>query len=207
MANFAQPYLSRNITAFWRTWHISLSDWLHDYLYVPLGGNRRGRLATYRNLMITMLLGGLWHGAAWTFVIWGGLHGVFLAIHRRFGTHVGRGYQGLFRFRDLIPALATFHLVCLAWVFFRAESFAQAFAYLQGLVVFRSGAPQERFLVLVIAAAVVMFAIDILQRNWHDDTVMLGWRPLARGAAYAMMVLAILVFSGGQPTPFIYFQF
>jgi alginate O-acetyltransferase complex protein AlgI len=82
IVNFTQPYLSRNITEFWRRWHISLSDWLRDYLYIPLGGNRSGTLATYRNLMITMLLGGLWHGASWNFVIWGGLHGAYLVIHK-----------------------------------------------------------------------------------------------------------------------------
>lgn len=83
MENFNQPYLSRNITHFWRTWHISLSTWLRDYLYIPLGGNRKGVSKTYRNLMLTMLLGGLWHGAAWTFVVWGGLHGLYLVVHRR----------------------------------------------------------------------------------------------------------------------------
>ncbi|MGH8934845.1 MAG: MBOAT family O-acyltransferase [Acidimicrobiia bacterium] len=207
MQNFAQPYLSRNITAFWRTWHISLSDWLHDYLYVPLGGNRRGRLATYRNLMITMLLGGLWHGAAWTFVIWGGLHGIFLAIHRRLGSYVERGYQGPFRLRDVLPALATFHLVCLGWVFFRAESFSQALAYLNGLLIFRPGLPQERFWVLVLAAGLAIFAVDLIQRNWRDDTAILGWGPVARGLSYGTMALAIIVASGGQATPFIYFQF
>src|SRR5690606_29898479 len=80
--NFQQPYLSRDISEFWRTWHMSLSSWLRDYLYIPLGGNRKGKLKTLRNLVITMLLGGLWHGAAWTFVVWGGLHGLLLGIHR-----------------------------------------------------------------------------------------------------------------------------
>ena len=86
--NFEQPYLSQSITEFWRRWHISLSSWLRDYLYIPLGGNRSGAWQTYRNLMLTMLLGGLWHGANWTFVVWGGLHGAYLAVERMLG--IGR---------------------------------------------------------------------------------------------------------------------
>jgi len=93
MVNFKQPYLSANITEFWRRWHISLSTWLRDYLYIPLGGNRKGKLNTYRNLMITMLLGGLWHGAAWGFVIWGGLHGLYLAVHKLICRDRGRGVE------------------------------------------------------------------------------------------------------------------
>ena len=114
MVNFNQPYLSRNITNFWRTWHISLSTWLRDYLYIPLGGNRNGKLMTYRNLMITMLLGGLWHGAGWTFVVWGGLHGVYLAVHRQLRDKSPKDATDSFTLRDVIPALVTFSLVCLA---------------------------------------------------------------------------------------------
>ena len=208
MENFNQPYLSRNITAFWRTWHISLSTWLWDYLYIPLGGNRKGRVVTYRNLMLVMLLGGLWHGAAWTFVIWGGLHGLYLAIHRAVGSPVPRGYQGRFRLRsDLIPALATFHLVAFAWIFFRADSLANAITYIQSLFRFRIATPDPNSLILVTAAALAVVSIDLWQRNGGTHEVMLRWRPAWQGLTYASLILAIVVFSGGPVTPFIYFQF
>ena len=137
--NFDFPYVARSVTEFWRRWHISLSGWLRDYLYIPLGGNRGGRLATHRNLLLTMLLGGLWHGAAWTFVAWGGLHGVALAAHKEWRRWLGGGSGGGPRpdLRRRLPELpapvaagagwaATFVWVCLAWIFFRAQSFADA---------------------------------------------------------------------------------
>jgi len=135
MVNFKQPYLARNITEFWRRWHISLSTWLRDYVYIPLGGNRGGARRTYINLMLTMLIGGLWHGASWTFVVWGGLHGTYLIVHR---LARGRHRDLTFEIRTpsqfiayLVATLATFHLVCLTWLFFRAADFSQAWAYLR----------------------------------------------------------------------------
>ncbi len=122
--NFNQPYFSRSVTEFWRRWHISLSTWLRDYLYIPLGGNRGGEGRTYRNLLLTMLIGGLWHGAATTFVIWGGLHGLYLIGERRFTspwprrTTAGPGCCAA----TWCEPCVTFQLVCLAWVFFRAPS-------------------------------------------------------------------------------------
>ena len=124
--NFRQPYLSRNITEFWRTWHISLSDWLHDYLYIPLGGNRGPRLRTYRNLMITMLLGGLWHGASWNFVVWGGLHGLYLIVDRALGRVEHRGARRPILLSDSPAILFTFTVVTLTWVFFRAADLSEA---------------------------------------------------------------------------------
>jgi alginate O-acetyltransferase complex protein AlgI len=210
LRNFDQPYLSRSITEFWRTWHMSLSSWLRDYLYIPLGGNKKGRLATYRNLMITMILGGLWHGAAWTFVTWGGLHGLFLSVHRRFGRPPPMGDRPdppPVRARDVWAILGTFHLVCLAWVFFRADSFGQAYNVLSGIVTFRGGPFPTEGLRFLVFAAVAIAAIDLVQRNKRDETALLRWTAPARGAAFGMMVLAIVLLSGGSPVPFIYFQF
>ena len=123
--NFDSPYKSASITEFWRRWHISLSMWLRDYLYKPLGGNRRGRRRTYLNLSLVMLLGGLWHGAAWNFVIWGAFHGLLLAAER------ARGKRALF---EWLPhsgrVAATFGLVLLSWVFFRAEDLPSSLTYL-----------------------------------------------------------------------------
>ena len=207
MINFDQPYLSRNITDFWRRWHISLSTWLRDYLYIPLGGNRGGSLLTYRNLMITMLLGGLWHGAAWTFVAWGALHGIYLAVHRRMRSRSPRAATDPFTFRDLIPALVTFQLVSLAWIFFRADSFTQAFELLGGLASLRAGAVNVDAVILLVILGIASIAIDLTQRNRLSHTYILNWPAPARGLAYATMLLSVFIFAGEQPVPFIYFQF
>ncbi|MFM8431581.1 MAG: MBOAT family O-acyltransferase [Bacteroidota bacterium] len=121
--NFDAPYQSTSITEFWRRWHISLSTWLRDYLYISLGGNRSGKLRQYLNLMITMLLGGLWHGASWKFVVWGGLHGAALAIEKAILSVVKIPAAFVFK---LIGGLLTFHFVCFCWIFFRASSFENA---------------------------------------------------------------------------------
>ena len=202
--NFAQPYLSPNVTTFWRRWHISLSNWLRDYLYIPLGGNRGGRTATYRNLILTMLLGGLWHGAAAKFVIWGGLHGLFLAAERAWGV---RPADGKPNGRDLPRILLTFHLVCLAWVFFRAASFGAAVDYLQGILVFRSGWPTGDNSLWLAVAAILVVLFELNQRRQNEQEAALRWPALSRGLAYGAMATLILIFSGGTPVPFIYFQF
>jgi alginate O-acetyltransferase complex protein AlgI len=120
-ANFNQPYRAERLREFWQRWHISLSSWLRDYLYKPLGGNRSGRLKTYRNLMLTMLLGGLWHGAAWKFIAWGALHGGGLAVERLLEPLIGRRAQS--PLARIVATLVVFHFVCLGWIFFRAEDF------------------------------------------------------------------------------------
>lgn len=207
MRNFESPYLSANITEFWRRWHISLSNWLRDYLYVPLGGNRGTGLATTRNLMITMLLGGLWHGAAWTFGVWGLLHGVFLAAHRPFRARSMSRESKPLRWRDALPIVGTFHLVCLAWIFFRAASFHQAWAVLSGILSFRGGSVDVGDILLVALGAMFTLSLDLAQRRTGRQSVVLQLPALARGVAYGVAVAGLLVFSGGAPVPFIYFQF
>jgi alginate O-acetyltransferase complex protein AlgI len=130
--NFNMPYAATSITDFWRRWHMTLSQWLRDYLYVPLGGNRKGKLRTYINLFLTMLLGGLWHGANWTFVFWGFLHGLGLAVHKGRLDRIKAG-----RARPLHPVigwLVTYAFVCFAWVFFRAQDFSTALVIVQKLL-------------------------------------------------------------------------
>lgn len=208
MRNFEQPYLSRNITEFWRTWHISLSSWLHDYLYVPLGGNKSGRWKTYRNLLLTMLLGGLWHGAAWTFIIWGAGHGILLAMHRALGGYAPRGSVNRPRLRDIPSVVATFAAVSLLWVFFRADSFGDASAYLSGLVAWRPGAADPDDVILIAMGLLLILIVDLSQRLTADHAAIARrWAPPLRGAAYAVMSLAILLWSGGSAQQFIYFQF
>ncbi|MGI9600385.1 MAG: MBOAT family O-acyltransferase [Acidimicrobiales bacterium] len=204
VVNFRQPYLSRNITEFWRRWHISLSDWLRDYLYISLGGNRKGVAKTYRNLMITMLLGGLWHGASWNFVIWGGLHGLYLVIHKYF--RAGRVDNNEPTRRD-IPAIAlTFVVVALTWVPFRAATLSdtidvfEALGNLDGILDWGDVA-------LVLSLSTVSLLIDLAQRRVAVDRIRPTSTPIATGALLALAVGAIVLFSGGTPQPFIYFQF
>ncbi|HSU29138.1 MAG TPA: MBOAT family O-acyltransferase [Chitinophagaceae bacterium] len=127
-ANFKSPYQSKNITEFWRRWHISLSSWLRDYLYIPLGGNRKGIVRTYINLMLTMLLGGLWHGASWNFIAWGGLHGIALALHKIWREKTERLFGPVEKNRLIngLSVLITFHFVCFCWIFFKAANFTDA---------------------------------------------------------------------------------
>ena len=206
--NFNQPYLSRSITEFWRRWHISLSNWLRDYLYIPLGGNRSSELSTHRNLMLTMLIGGLWHGAAMTFVVWGGLHGLYLAAERAVTKAATEDPARPFSLRtDLLRTIVTFHFVCLAWVFFRAKNFSSAFHYLSGIVSLRSGAIDRNAVYTLALATAAMFTIDVVQRRARDHAAILNWAPTRRGLAYGAMVVGIILFSGGTPVPFIYFKF
>lgn len=202
--NFEQPYLSRNITEFWRRWHISLSNWLRDYLYIPLGGNRNGTVITYRNLLLTMLLGGLWHGAGWNFVIWGALHGGALALHRAFG---GTSIDGPVRFRDIPRIVTTLGFVAFAWVFFRASTFSEALEALEHASWIRGGVEFSYDLLTVALACVGVLLVDIVQRFELDQGLAKGKQPALAGGLIGFAVVAITIASGGPTTPFIYFQF
>ncbi|MCA1502085.1 MBOAT family protein [Bradyrhizobium sp. NBAIM14] len=152
--NFNSPYKATSIVEFWRRWHMTLSQFLRDYLYIPLGGNRRGRVLRYVNLMITMLLGGLWHGAAWTFVIWGALHGAYLCVNHAFNALVPNGPPLIARPARIAGAVLTFLAVVIAWVFFRAESVAWALRVLHAMA-----APSNLVLGREEIAALVQIAI------------------------------------------------
>ena len=206
--NFNAPYTAANPQEFWRRWHISLSSWLRDYLYFALGGSRRGTLRTCLNLMLTMLLGGLWHGAAWTFVAWGGLHGALLVIHR-FWSRIG--WKPLVRMRGSITwlwisRLLLFHAVCAGWVFFRASSFANAFA-----VFARLAAPAAATLATgpVLIVLILGLGGQYAPPRWRNAFELeLGrWPVLLRGAAFAAVLAAIEVLGPSGVAPFIYFQF
>ena len=217
VVNFREPYLSRNITEFWRRWHISLSDWLRDYLYIPLGGNRGSQLATMRNLMITMLLGGLWHGASINFVIWGALHGLYLAAHRwLLGGSVDTSSHVLVR--DVRRILGTFGLVSVAWVFFRADSLADAVSVFAGVASLQAGALDWSDVALVAVLGSITVAIDLAQRRRAltprspssgdlDRSNSTSVQRTGSAMTAAAMVLAVVIFSGATPQPFIYFQF
>ncbi len=205
--NFRHPYRSRSITEFWRRWHITLSTWLRDYLYIPLGGNRRGRGRTYVNLIATMLLGGLWHGASWTFVIWGGLHGLGLALDKLRMELTGRDADD--HGSPLEQALGwagTFLFVLVAWVFFRARDFATAWTVLRKLAFLE---PLGSHWIAVYAA--VALALGVGAHVWvvlrHERELLLDLRRPMAWTALALIGLAVLWFSPFSANPFIYFQF
>jgi D-alanyl-lipoteichoic acid acyltransferase DltB (MBOAT superfamily) len=210
--NFKQPYLSSNITEFWQRWHMSLSGWLKDYLYIPLGGNRRGDLRTYLNLMMVMLLGGLWHGAGWNFVAWGGLHGIYLVFHKLLlrGRKVGfskppRSLIDVAKW--LLGAVITFNLVCIAWVFFRADSWSNAISYLHHMTRM-SGNATEMVIPYLLFYSIWILALDLL--CWYrDDELAFGrsLHPAIRGLAYAVMMILLVYVGENRAQPFIYFQF
>lgn len=213
MQNFRQPYFSTSITEFWRRWHISLSTWLRDYLYIPLGGNRTGHWRTYRNLLLTMVLGGLWHGAQWTFIAWGTLHGLFLAIHKVLSSRRTKDAQAAPRANPiaLFASMAgTFGLVSLAWLFFRCATFAHAWDYMSGLLLWRPGHSSDalELTMKVILCGGAILAIDFFQHRADNEVVFLTWPWWLRGSFYAGMLVWILSLGGiDDVAPFIYFQF
>ncbi len=197
--NFDRPYASTGFQMFWRRWHMTLSRFLRDFLYIPLGGNRKGKLLTYRNLMLTMILGGLWHGAAWTFVLWGTLHGAGLAGERLLGGRV--------KAPAAVKWFVTFHLVVLGWILFRSPSLGIAGDYLRQFGDFGAA---TLWTVPVVAAIAVVIGLQLVPRG-AIETVRLRLEaapPVALGLALAVvvMVVAATVPSQGVP-PFIYFQF
>ncbi len=231
--NFDSPYKARNIVEFWRRWHMTLSRFLRDYLYIPLGGNRKGKSRRYANLMVTMLLGGLWHGAAWTFVAWGGLHGLYLCINHawrrvRFGKNEA-GTAGLAE-RTLGWAITLLGVI-VGWVFFRAESFESAWSVLRGMsgltpdaetwVPWRVGDPTRAWIVIGIAGAIALWApntAELFSRekpsvDWdgRDEPKGIAWRAGGvRGIIWSVVIAAMLVTSIlhlMDVSEFLYWQF
>jgi alginate O-acetyltransferase complex protein AlgI len=212
VVNFKLPYLATNPQDFWRRWHISLSSWLRDYLYVSLGGNRKGNVRTYVNLTLTMVLGGLWHGAAWTFALWGFYHGLLLAAHRYMAAH-----QLLPRFASahmrrlwsVASCVVMFHLTCLGWLIFRAKSVHQIGEMLSAVASPLSAAAvvwaQPLWTIAVLC--VPLFAVQYLQARTADLNVVLKLSVMPRAVLYAALVLMLVGLGAFGQREFIYFQF
>jgi len=212
MENFRLPYFATSMTDFWRRWHISLSTWLRDYLYIPLGGNRKGKRRIYINLLITMILGGLWHGANWTFLIWGAIHGVLLMISKMFqkrALQITEKFQRYDIFLKAVRILITFHLVCFAWIFFRANSVADAFFIIQSIgssflePFSLSLIPKKSILILV---SLLLF-IQWLQRKTPVISLLSSKPVYFRWPVYYLALFGIILYGVMEENPFIYFQF
>lgn len=210
MENFKQPYASKSVTEFWRRWHISLSTWLRDYLYFPLGGNRRGKLFTYRNLLIVMLLGGLWHGASWNFVIWGALNGIFLALEKLTGYHHTIANKS--GFIQLLSKIVTFHLICLTWIFFRAETLDKAISivskifspdYFFNLKIIDTNV----FASIAITTSFFIFLELFVLNKLSFKNLEKGSRTIAMLSLKLVLCLFIILFGISEGSQFIYFQF
>jgi alginate O-acetyltransferase complex protein AlgI len=214
--NFNAPYQSRNITEFWRRWHISLSTWLRDYLYISLGGNRKGKFRTYLNQLLTMLLGGLWHGASWRFIIWGAFHGVALSVHKFYRSVFNKSpesqsaHDGFFG--KLVSILLTFHFVCFCWIFFRASSIETALDMMRQIVFHFSpeiffefmGAYQAVALLMIVGYAMHFIpgkTENFLQEKLIESSVIYK-------AAFMLIIIVIVIQTKSAGIqPFIYFQF
>jgi alginate O-acetyltransferase complex protein AlgI len=202
LPNFDQPYRAGSLQEFWRRWHISLSSWLRDYLYIPLGGNKGGLFAQCRNLFVTMVLGGLWHGASWNFIIWGALHGGALTAER-----LGRTFAPWFKPPRLVGILLTFHVVCLGWIFFRADSFEAA------RQVFATLAAGDWSVSTLTPFAALLIGLGLLMQFTPSG----GLPALAKtaqrlpapvyGLAFALVLLVIDAQRPAGVAPFIYYQF
>ena len=205
MVNFRNPYFALDPSDFWRRWHISLSSWLRDYLYIPLGGNRLGSRRTYINLMLTMSLGGLWHGAAWPFIFWGVFHGSWLALHRLLRSGNSEPVSG---WSKVWRVIATFHGICLGWLLFRAESMRDAFGMLAAIIhkpVFFPEAAAWLFQLAVLGLPLV--GIQLLQERTGDLLAPLRLSIVPRALLYTGLGVMLLVFANTGSRAFIYFQF
>ncbi|MES2381637.1 MAG: MBOAT family O-acyltransferase [Bacteroidota bacterium] len=212
--NFDSPYQSKSITEFWRKWHMSLSSWLRDYLYISLGGNRLGKWRTYFNLFVTMLLGGLWHGASFNFIFWGAMHGSGLAVHKYYLEIKGKLSKSFTSFFDhkWIATLVTFHFVCFCWILFRAPNFViakqllhQIFTAFNAAIVFTFITSYYKIVLLMLLGYALHFVpkqYETLILNWFTQT------PLTVKVACMLVVIIIFIqVKSAEIQPFIYFQF
>ncbi len=207
MKNFNIPYLSTNPSEFWRRWHISLSTWLRDYLYISLGGNRGTVNKTYRNLMLTMILGGLWHGAAWTFIFWGIYQGLLLVIHRL--TCIDRQiFQLNHKVLKALWMIVWFHFVCFGWLIFRAESMEQVYEFT--IHIFTDFLPHRgvgEYIAYLVLFVPMLWLVELFMKNADDPREGIGWKYGVGYVVICLMLLAMVLFPAPVQQTFIYFQF
>ena len=210
--NFNMPYISKNPSEFWKRWHISLSTWLQQYLYISLGGNRKGTARTYINLLLTMVLGGLWHGASWNFVLWGALHGILLCIHKIF-KRIRKGKKGN-AFSNALSVFGTYIMVCLSWVLFRAEDFSTAFAVYKKMFIWSNGILQiYTWAIISVVVVITATAIAVVAAKKKNEITVNGFYPILNPEKMSHQIIfitalgLIVIFAYTGNNPFIYFQF
>jgi len=210
MTNFNSPYQATDITDFWHRWHISLSTWLRDYLYIVLGGNRGGKIKQYTNLLITMLIGGLWHGASWKFVVWGGMHGLGLAIHKFWKSNSYKIKIPLLN--KILGWFITFHFVAFLWIFFRATTFETALTAIVSMFsdtsldyVMPFMEVRGLFLLILLIGYILHLLDNQLKEKisiWFSQTHFIIWL-----ITFIIIIQLILQLQSSEVQPFIYFQF
>ena len=210
--NFNLPYIAKNVSEFWKRWHISLSTWLQEYLYIPLGGNRKGKIRTYFNLLATMVIGGLWHGASWNFVIWGALHGLALCVHKMFASFNKSKRKNILT--SLFCIFITYLFVCVCWVPFRSTSTTVTFEILKRMFTWQDGILHV-YTWTIIAFVVLLVSTLIAAFNSRKNSIITisGFYPvlnLNKFTSWLLVFLFIEIIIGLAYTnsnPFIYFQF
>jgi D-alanyl-lipoteichoic acid acyltransferase DltB (MBOAT superfamily) len=212
MVNFNLPYFSTNPKEFWQRWHISLSSWLKDYLYIPLGGSKKGPRRTYVNLLLTMLLGGLWHGAGWLFLAWGAYQGLLLVFHRLAEPVLAKlpsiKNRFLERSRFVLGVVFFFHLWCLGWPFFRGQSVSQAFSMFHALIFNLTAAPGQVFLIVqIVFFTGLLVLIEVIQYRKDDLMIVMKAPVLARALLYIVIFFLLEAYGVWHAEEFIYFQF
>lgn len=212
LPNFNMPYISKNVTEFWKRWHISLSGWLQEYLYIPLGGNRKGTARRYINLLLTMVLGGLWHGANYTFVFWGLLHGMALCVHKVYSKLRKNKKENIIG--TMVSVLVTYVFVCVCWVFFRAENFTIAIDVLSKMFIWSGGITQI-FSWTIFSVGVILVAtiVAVIKAKKENSKVINGFYPILNLNKITSMIVFfleiffIVMLAYTDSNPFIYFQF
>lgn len=210
--NFNMPYISKNPSELWKRWHISLSTWLQQYLYISLGGNRKGTLRTYVNLFITMVLGGLWHGASWNFVLWGAFHGLLLCVHKFFKKH--KKNKSGSAAGNLLSIIATYIMVCLGWVLFRADNFSVAISVYKQLFLWNNGILQiYSWAVVSVITVLIATLVAVISAKKKNEKNINGFYPvldMSKMSSQIIFITAlglIVIFAYTGSNPFIYFQF
>jgi alginate O-acetyltransferase complex protein AlgI len=210
MTNFLYPYFVTNPSDFWKNWHISLSSWLRDYLYISLGGNRKGELLTYRNLLLTMILGGLWHGAAWTFIIWGAYQGLILVIYRFISSVINLKKFDRFMIIRILKIAFMFQVTCLGWLIFRADSLEQLINFTKSLFIHVNYAITGEviyYLKVIFFYSSMVMIIQYIQRRTNNAFFIYQLPRYAQVAFYIALLFVILVWGSFGSREFIYFQF
>ncbi|MFO1512256.1 MAG: MBOAT family O-acyltransferase [Verrucomicrobiota bacterium] len=209
--NFRMPYSATSVTEFWRRWHMALSTWLRDYLYIPLGGNQGGRAMMYRNLMITMVLGGLWHGASWNFILWGALHGGALAAHKLWDESGGAAWieqrPSLRLAWKPFAWLLTMGVVLVGWIFFRAQTFHDALVFIKRIALWAADGTRlsSPFILPAVCVVALVHLFVNKDSNWSESIPQQAmWKRIA---AYTILLLLIICLGATDASPFIYFQF